>query len=740
MMRERSLLSVSRLGVVVCAGLVVAWPTTLVAADPVAAFEVRVEVEETAFPCPAYKVTNNGSGMFWGSGNTQIVRIGEALFASAFEAVPGCAPLNNARWALYQRGADGWHLCQRDDKERTREPCPLGVSHGGRLLMSVNPTLAPWIDAPSDLQNMKMAKRGGDLSHKSRGGPARPEVLEFDRSHPDRAPVHHLPAWQDAPKFTEHSYRTFAVDGDSGESILFQNIGYTHSEWAFLDRKGHWKTGQIHWPKRTVDRAYTPYHGTHARVNYPNVMLAKRAVHLVGHSAHNIWNRIDPTKSETWGRANWGGRFRKLHYAWTPDITNKPFFEWTVVDDTMDEGGTLCLGDCWLAPGGRVHVVWNREPIHPKLRDTHFPDIKRERSLWYGTLREGKLLQKRMLLSGGDETGPLWPQGRSRFHVTPDHSLYIICSLRGVSKETKGKTGNYALRIEDDETASAPVRIPLERPFTMCFTATPRSGNRLTEAADLLISSSTGGRSEVRYARIRFCPPTSPLVAITGRTFAPPGQGREIKLQAEVSDPQNDVTSVRWRLPGGVAQEGTSLTWTAPATVGDRIAVVAEATDREGHTTRALKTVSLPPPALADVGDLIVVEAERFVGQGGGEVRVCYPINVAKASISYWHKDIGHWLEWDLDVPEAGRYELWMRYTTASTGTRRSLLIDGTSPGDEFADIAIPTTGGWSGTEDNWAYARLASPLALTPGRHRLRLTNLADGLGVDFFVLRLVK
>lgn len=64
-------------------------------------FEVRVEAEETVCHPPAYEVTNNGSGMFWGFGSTQIVRAGGKLFVSAFEHVPGAAPLNNARWALY---------------------------------------------------------------------------------------------------------------------------------------------------------------------------------------------------------------------------------------------------------------------------------------------------------------------------------------------------------------------------------------------------------------------------------------------------------------------------------------------------------------------------------------------------------------------------------------------------------------------------------------------------------------
>ena len=37
------------------------------------------------------------------------------------------------------------------------------------------------------------------------------------------------------------------------------------------------------------------------------------------------------------------------------------------------------------------------------------------------------------------------------------------------------------------------------------FTATPRAGNRLTEAADLLIADTVDGKSVARYARVRFC-------------------------------------------------------------------------------------------------------------------------------------------------------------------------------------------------------------------------------------------
>ena len=59
-------------------------------------------------------------------------------------------------------------------------------------------------------------------------------------------------------------------------------------------------------------------------------------MHFIGTSPYNIWNRIDPLKTETWGREKWGWRMRKIHYAWTPDITTTPFAPWTVVADTLD--------------------------------------------------------------------------------------------------------------------------------------------------------------------------------------------------------------------------------------------------------------------------------------------------------------------------------------------------------------------------------------------------------------------
>ena len=161
------------------------------------------------------------------------------------------------------------------------------------------------------------------------------------------------------------------------------------------------------------------------------------------------------------------------------------------------------------------------------------------------------------------------------------------------------------------------------------------------------------------------------------------------------------------------------------------------AADKEGHTGHAFRAVSLPPAALARSKGLVRIEGEAFAAGGGGQVKVCNTGDASGKSISYWHKSIGHWVEWDLDVPAEGRYEVWMRYTTACAKTRRSLQIDGVTPAPAFASMVVPCTGGWSGTESQWRYLRLGVPIVLRAGRRRLRMTNLADGLGVDFLVLR---
>ena len=49
---------------------------------------------------------------------------------------------------------------------------------------------------------------------------------------------------------------------------------------------------------------------------------------------------------------------------------------------------------------------------------------------------------------------------------------------------------------------------------------------------------------------------------------------------------------------------------------------------------------------------------------------------------------------------------------------------------------------GWSevlGDPSSWHYLKFAEALHLSPGKHHLRMTSSADGLGLDFLILRAV-
>ena len=47
--------------------------------------------------------------------------------------------------------------------------------------------------------------------------------------------------------------------------------------------------------------------------------------------------------------------------------------------------------------------------------------------------------------------------------------------------------------------------------------------------------------------------------------------------------------------------------------------------------------------------------------------------------------------------------------------------------------IAFRPTGGYCTAKDTWTLKRLGPPVRLAAGEHRLRMTNLGDGLAMDY-------
>lgn len=442
----------------------------------VASLSPVVEYEGDVY---SYQPADNGAGPLWCAGSTCLVQVGGRAFASGLETVPGARPLHNCRWMLFALGQEGWARLLVDPVGRTREPAPLVAFHDGRFFLSANPTLVP--DEYS--------------------GPARPEILQFDAAHPEHPAVTLSPGWQGEPKFTEHSYRSFAADGERGELVLFQNIGYTHAEWAFQNGDGAWAAaGQLKWPWGAEYAKPEPI-----RVCYPNVALDNRAVHFCG-----VSDIIEPNpewrafKKELTGR-EWDYDFRRLFYTWTPDLTTEAFKPWVEIASREATCGWIMPGDLWIDRGGAVHLVWSERAIDERLRARFFPDAKQSHAVNYAVVRDGKV-QLRRTVALAEEGGSREIPGAPRFQATPDGRLFVVFYVSGTGAAGKAVSEDRVVEILPGGGIGESKVLPLEKPFSQFFTATVRAGSPPSNALEML-GQPAGGGAVIRHARVRLLGP-----------------------------------------------------------------------------------------------------------------------------------------------------------------------------------------------------------------------------------------
>jgi hypothetical protein len=456
-----------------CLGAPIAAGAEEKAASP-SALRADVEAEEDVY---SFSPANNGAGPLWCHGSTCLVRIGANVFASGLETLKDAKPLNNCRWTLYARGTDGWQLQQVDAAGRTREPCPVVTLPGGKLLLSVNPTLVTDANVYS--------------------GPARPEILQFSAENPKAPFATILPAWNGKPKFAEHSYRSFAADGQAGTLILFQNIGYTHAEWTFRDGDGRWAAqGKLVWPWGDTYDKPEPI-----RVCYPNVAIRGRAVHFCGVSdVVEPYQKWRDYKRKLTGQ-QWDYDFRRLFYTWTDDVTSGTFQPWVEIASRDKTCGWIQPGDLWLAADGSVHILWNERAIDERLRKEFFPDQKQSHLLQYAVLRAGKIVSQRTLLAA-EEGGRNEVPGMGRFHVTPDGRLFAFYYVSGSDASGKAASENRLMELRPDGSSGPAIRVPLAHPFGSYFTATPRAGSLPSTILDVF-GVRVGSGNTMSYARIK---------------------------------------------------------------------------------------------------------------------------------------------------------------------------------------------------------------------------------------------
>jgi hypothetical protein len=431
-----------------------------------------VEVEEEVYK---YEPANNGAGPMWCRGSTCLVRVGDDVFANGLETVKGVPPMNNCRWVLFHRGKGGWERAFEDRTGLTREPCPLAAFPDGRVFVSVNPALTT---RPQPKSN-----------------PARPEIFQFAAADPTKPAKQLVPHWSGQPAFTEHSYRSFVADAANQELLLFQNVDYTHAEWAFRDRFGKWTaSGRLVWPWGADYAKPKPI-----RVCYPAVALKDRAAYFLG-----VSDVVEPNpewrayKKQLTGR-DWDYDFRRLFYTWTPDIRKGQFRPWVEVASREKTCGWVTPCDLWATPDGAVHLLWTERAINERLRDKFFPSAEQAYELNYAVVRNGQVASRLTL----QRCGPVGEAPHfARFQVTPDDRLFVFSYVRGTGKDGQRVSENRLQEIFRDGTAGAAVRVPLKAPFTNFFTATGRAGSAPSRTLELL-GQRAGGGMAISYARIR---------------------------------------------------------------------------------------------------------------------------------------------------------------------------------------------------------------------------------------------
>lgn len=230
------------------------------------------------------------------------------------------------------------------------------------------------------------------------------------------------------------------------------------------------------------------------------------------------------------------------------------------------------------------------------------------------------------------------------------------------------------------------------------------------------------------------------VVELTGRRF---GRGR-----AAVSGRVNvDPGAYRFDVPKGVdvtagvadAQgrfwlRGDEMVMLSGAALPDRVKLVA-----------ALKAARLSAQPQSRLPQGITYEAEQNWRVTGGEVEVSRGghANVSgEANLWSWNTP-GSTISWEIEVKEAGTYEIW--FVGATEG---GLLAEFAVDGGEALGLRFEPTGGWGRTAaGEWrafqvrAASGTPARFKLDAGRHRLALTNRTGvGLNLDRILLMPVR
>ncbi|MDD4538977.1 MAG: CBM35 domain-containing protein [Lentisphaeria bacterium] len=144
------------------------------------------------------------------------------------------------------------------------------------------------------------------------------------------------------------------------------------------------------------------------------------------------------------------------------------------------------------------------------------------------------------------------------------------------------------------------------------------------------------------------------------------------------------------------------------------------------------------------IPDAIIVEGEKFTAERGGNVSISTSHqNTSNGGCIYSWANAGHALDWDVTVPQEGRYAITIVAATSEASAARTIAVNGNAIPD-LALLQIHGTGGWG--RSNAAEWQALQPqneqgkplaLPLQKGSNTITLTNTSgQHLNIDCFVL----
>ncbi len=453
---------------------------------------LRNECLVTAFTNP-----QNGSSPMWCYGTPVFYRDGDKLYATVPETGDGVLPTCNTRMCIYRYESGRWERIYVNPVFDQREPCPVANLGDGRLLVSINPCVAPFRFNSEKTAAMYYCE---------------PYLLEFK---PEKSMFPDIikPQWDMSWPFTDHSYRGIAADRERGDIFLVNIEGFLWREgykgrhhFAFSDKKeGFIKSGTIEFPRRAC---------------YPALALKNRAAYMMVTSDIDEPNEEWMQYKREFTGVEWDFDFRQLYFTYTDDIVNKPFCEPIYVEDVDSTAGHIRHLDMHVDEDGTAHLLYIRKNVwKPFMRDKFFPDLPLTVSLMYAKIRDGELVEKREIIScREDKNGRFTASGNPNgsktggdsfktndpmpdcggFYTSTDGTLFITYYSCMINEDDKRISGNYIVRADAGET----VKLPLTEPMKLFFTASERNGSTRSDILDLF-GILENGRDEISYAAVQ---------------------------------------------------------------------------------------------------------------------------------------------------------------------------------------------------------------------------------------------